>query len=71
MKHLTTILLVLRFLLTRLQAAEEPNVLLILAADLGWSDTTPYGTTALCRTQNIERLARRGTARQGRFIIQE
>ena len=45
-------------------AAGEPerpkNVLLILADDLGWSDTTLYGTTSLYRTPNIERLAARG-----------
>lgn len=32
----------------------------ILADDLGWSDTTLYGTTTLYKTPNIERLARRG-----------
>jgi arylsulfatase A-like enzyme len=36
------------------------NVLFILADDLGWSDTTLYGTTRLYKTPNIERLARRG-----------
>ena len=37
-----------------------PNVVLILADDLGWSDTTLYGTTDLYRTPNVERLAKRG-----------
>jgi arylsulfatase A-like enzyme len=41
-------------------AVEQPNVLLILADDLGWSDTTLYGTTKFYQTPNIERLARRG-----------
>lgn len=36
------------------------NVVLILADDLGWSDTTLYGTTELYRTPNIARLAERG-----------
>ena len=40
--------------------AERPNVVMILADDLGWSDTTLYGTTKLYRTPNIERLAKRG-----------
>ncbi len=40
--------------------AKHPNVLFILADDLGWSDTTLYGTTSFYRTPNIERLARRG-----------
>ena len=38
----------------------KPNVVLILADDLGWSDTTLFGTTKLYRTPNIERLAARG-----------
>lgn len=44
-------------------AAEPPakvNLILILADDLGWSDTTLFGTTKLYQTPNIERLARRG-----------
>lgn len=38
----------------------KPNVVLILADDLGWSDTTLFGTTKFYRTPNIERLAQRG-----------
>ncbi len=41
-------------------AAEKMNVVFILADDLGWSDTTLYGTTHLYKTPNIERLAKRG-----------
>lgn len=41
-------------------AATHTNVLFILADDLGWSDTTLYGTTKLYQTPNIERLAQRG-----------
>ena len=37
-----------------------PNVLLIVADDLGWADTTLYGKTSLYETPNIERLAARG-----------
>lgn len=36
------------------------NVIFILADDLGWSDTTLYGTTELYQTPNIERLSKRG-----------
>lgn len=39
---------------------DKPNVLFILADDLGWSDTTLYGTTRLYQTPQIERLAARG-----------
>lgn len=38
----------------------RPNVVFVLADDLGWSDTTLYGGTKLYRTPNIERLARQG-----------
>ncbi|QDV44054.1 Arylsulfatase [Stieleria neptunia] len=38
----------------------KPNVVFILADDLGWSDTTLYGTTSFYKTPNIKRLAARG-----------
>ena len=41
-------------------AEESPNIVFILADDLGWSDTTLYGQTELYRTPNLERLASRG-----------
>lgn len=41
-------------------AASQPNVIVILADDLGWSDTTLYGNTAYYQTPNVERLAKRG-----------
>lgn len=41
-------------------SAEQPNVLFILADDLGWSDTTLFETTKFYQTPNIERLAKRG-----------
>lgn len=37
-----------------------PNIIFILADDLGWSDTTLYGNTKFYRTPNLERLAKRG-----------
>jgi len=41
--------------------AESPkNIVLILADDLGWADTTLYGKTSLYETPNIQRLAARG-----------
>ncbi len=42
------------------QATRSPNIVLILADDLGWSDTTLFGTTKLYQTPNIEKLAARG-----------
>ncbi|MGJ8694702.1 MAG: sulfatase [Verrucomicrobiaceae bacterium] len=42
------------------QSSSTPNVVFILADDLGWADTTLYGHTKLYRTPNIERLAKRG-----------
>ena len=51
--------------LARPAAAESPsampmNIVFILADDLGWSDTTLFGTTKLYQTPNLERLAKRG-----------
>jgi len=45
-----------------LQAQEEKpmNIVFILADDLGWSDTSLFGTTDFYETPNIERLAARG-----------
>ncbi|MBK8092945.1 MAG: sulfatase [Verrucomicrobiaceae bacterium] len=41
-------------------AARQPNVIVILADDLGWSDTSLYGKTAFYQTPNVQRLAARG-----------
>ena len=41
-------------------AGEKMNVVFILADDLGWSDTTLYGTTSFYETPHIQRLADRG-----------
>ncbi|MDP6060988.1 MAG: sulfatase, partial [Pirellulaceae bacterium] len=42
------------------EAGLPKNIVLILADDLGWADTTLYGKTTLYETPNIERLAARG-----------
>ncbi len=54
--------LVLLPLLLMVATATEPpkNIVLILADDLGWADTTLYGKTSLYETPNIQRLAARG-----------
>lgn len=39
---------------------DRPNVVFILADDLGWADTTLYGHTRFYETPHLERLARRG-----------
>ena len=41
-------------------AEVRTNIVFILADDLGWSDTTLYGTTKFYQTPNLERLAKRG-----------
>ncbi|MFC7339020.1 sulfatase [Haloferula chungangensis] len=38
----------------------KPNIVFILADDLGWADTTIYGHTSYYETPHIERLAKRG-----------
>lgn len=40
-------------------APRKPNIVFILADDLGWRDTTPYGSR-FYETPNIDRLAQRG-----------
>jgi arylsulfatase A-like enzyme len=52
--------LVLCLVSSSLVQAAQPNVVIILADDLGWSDTSLYGTTTFYQTPNIERLAKRG-----------
>ena len=42
------------------EVTSRPNILFILADDLGWADTTLYGHTRYYKTPNIERLAKRG-----------
>lgn len=41
------------------KASGKPNIVFILADDLGWRDTSLYGST-FCETPNLERLAQRG-----------
>lgn len=60
MKKIFTILLG-TFALTAAAITDHPNVVFILADDLGWSDTTFNHTkNAFYETPNIERLAARG-----------
>lgn len=61
MKQLIHHLLLTLSLCVPLCAAEKkPNVIFILADDLGWADTTLYGHTKFHKTPNLERLAKRG-----------
>jgi len=48
------------FSVPQLFAGDRPNIVFILADDLGWSDVTLYGTTSFYKTPNLERLAARG-----------
>src|SRR5687768_17535757 len=45
-------------------AAGKPNVVFLLADDLGWGDLSCHGS-ALAQTPNLDRLAKQGTARFG------
>lgn len=57
----SAVLILLLLVTIQAPAAEsKPNVVFILADDLGWSDTTLFGTTKFYKTPNIERLAARG-----------
>ena len=44
---------------TRACAKNWPNILFVLADDLGWRDTTPHGAE-FYETPNVDRLAKRG-----------
>lgn len=61
MKYLTIFAAFLvQAIVVNIGLASQPNVLFILADDLGWSDTRLYGNTKYYQTPNIERLAKRG-----------
>ena len=60
MKHLIVFLATLCLAASACAAEAKPNLVLILADDLGWADTTLYGHTRFYQTPNIERLAKRG-----------
>ena len=65
MKRLCRLLVSICFLAGALAAvagapATRPNVIFILADDLGWADTTLYGQTKYYQTPNLDRLAKRG-----------
>ena len=60
MKNIFRLLPLLLMMTTVGAAAPQKNIVLILADDLGWADTTLYGKTALYETPNIERLAAHG-----------
>ena len=57
---MTRFALILAFLAAPLHAVEKPNIIFILADDLGWADTTLYGHTKFHQTPNLDRLAKRG-----------
>ena len=60
MKYIPSLLFVLVLAATTTAADPARNILLILADDLGWADTTLYGKTTLYETPNLQRLAARG-----------
>ena len=63
MKRLITVTIMLLVSLTRLHASDsqpaKPNILIILADDLGWSDLGCYGGEI--RTPNLDSLAAGGS----------
>ena len=58
--RLPTLALLLMMESGALSSEVRPNIIFILADDLGWSDTTLFGATKLYQTPNVERLAKRG-----------
>ena len=59
-RHILSLFPLLLVVVTSTAAEPPKNIVLILADDLGWADTTLYGKTSLYETPNIERLAARG-----------
>ena len=59
-KAFAPVLTMLLILVGVAQATDRPNIIFILADDLGWADTTLYGHTSLYETPNLERLSKRG-----------
>lgn len=59
MKHLALLILLSVFLIRSSSFSAQPNLILILADDLGYSDLGCYGN-AFNETPNIDRLAREG-----------
>ena len=53
------ILILVGFFAFRIDAAKRPNLILILADDLGWADLSCYGND-LHQTPNLDRLAKQG-----------
>jgi arylsulfatase A-like enzyme len=60
MRFLLSAFVALSLLVSRIGAAERPNVIFILADDLGWGDLGCYGHNLL-KTPRLDRLAREGT----------
>jgi hypothetical protein len=59
MKSVLRLLALVFTLLGSARAAEQPNIVYILADDLGWTDTATYGS-GYYETPNIDRLAAQG-----------
>src|SRR5918994_5647819 len=54
----TSLLLSVLFISSTALAADQPNVVLFLVDDMGWMDSTPYGSRYY-DTPNMERFAKR------------
>lgn len=59
-RHLTILCILLAFCAAPAQSGETPNILLILADDLGYGDVRCYNDESKVPTPNIHRLAREG-----------
>jgi len=59
MKHLALLFFLSAFAIPHSSFSAQPNLILILADDLGWADAGCYGNS-FNETPNIDRLAREG-----------
>src|SRR5438128_125706 len=60
MKFLRNLLLVFITIVATNAATPRPNILYILADDLGLGDVSAYNSNSIWKTPNIDRLAREG-----------
>ena len=60
MKKLLTLALALLSFLTGVSKAAQPNIVIVLAADMGYGDAGCYNENSKCSTPHIDALAKSG-----------
>ena len=58
-RYISTLVASLLLAASSMSAAQQPNVIMILIDDMGWADSSTYGSTYY-QTPNMTRLAKQG-----------